>query len=76
MLAINPTANATFEAFQAAANSSSANSSSSVASSGTATGSTTAPSSSASSKTGGAVTHTVGAGSLLAAFGIVAGLLL
>jgi plastocyanin len=87
VFAINPTANKTFAAFQAAANASSATGSSSNtttgsgsgsgsgSSTGTATGS--APSStSSSSKSNGAVTVGARAGGLLAVVGFAAGILL
>jgi plastocyanin len=92
VFAINPTANKTFAAFQAAANSSSStgvpassNSSSSSGSSGsgttplypTGTGSSSTPStSSTTSKSNGAIGTGARAGGLLAAVGLVAGILL
>lgn len=79
VFALNPTANKTFAAFQAAAK----GSSSSPSASGSAAGSATAaaaPSASSSSSSGqggnGAVATGVRAGSLVAAVGFVAGLLL
>jgi len=91
VFAINPTANKTFDAFQATANASSStgvppsNSSSSGSSgsstialnpSGTGSGSSPTTSSSTSSKSNSAVTLGSRAGVLLAAVGLVAGILL
>ncbi|KAI0056474.1 hypothetical protein BV25DRAFT_236948 [Artomyces pyxidatus] len=82
VLAVNPTANKTFEAFQAAANSSDAttgapaSSAASPSSSSTASGSGSAPSASTTAAANGAVARGVGAGSALAALGLAAGLLL
>jgi len=85
VFAINPTANKTFEAFQAAAKGSSATTtnttgsgsgsgSASASSTGTATDSS--PSSSSSSKSNGAVAVGARAGGLLAVVGFAAGILL
>lgn len=81
VFAVNPTANKTFQAFQAAANASSGSTSTSGSgSSGSGTAASSAPSSTSSSSSGngknGAITVGVRAGSLLAAVGFVAGLLL
>jgi len=85
VFAVNPTANKSFETFQATAKASSADgtppsssnstgSGSSSSSTGSATGS--APSSTSSSKSNGAVAASARAGGLLAMAGFVAGILL
>jgi len=79
VFAINPSVNKTFAAFQAAANSSGSSTSSASSPAGSATGASAAPSSSSSSSSSGkngAVAVGAQAGSLLAAVGFVAGLLL
>jgi hypothetical protein len=78
VFAINPTADKSFEAFQAAAKGSSASGTPSTAT-GAGSGSTTSgtsPSSSSSSNSNGAVVAGARAGGLLAMVGLAAGILL
>lgn len=85
VFAINPTANKSFAAFQAAAKASSADgtpastSNTTGSGSGTGSGSTasgSSPSSTSTSKSNGAVVAGARAGGLLAAVGLAAGILL
>jgi hypothetical protein len=78
VFAVNPTANKTFGAFQAAANGSSSDGTPASTASGTETGSGSAATSSpsSSSKPNGAVAVGARAGGILAMVGFVAGVLL
>jgi plastocyanin len=79
VFAVNPTANKTFEAYQAAAKASNSTGSTTGSTTGSASSAASTPSSSASTPSSGkngAITVGAQAGSLLAVVGFVAGLLL